>query len=713
MGGAAVGREVAAPKNVCSTREVKLPKFGRTSYSAPPLMDRLSPAQKKVVEHDSGPVLVLAGAGSGKTRVVTARIARLISRGVPASAILAMTFTNKAAQEMKDRVAARVGAKVATDLTVSTFHSFGMGVIRAEAKAFGLKNGKFSIFDQGDSAGAVREILRTTSVGRRFDLGAVMARISHAKNCLWEDSEWREREGDDYDEIAKMVFPRYRAALRSFHAFDFDDLIAEPVRLWRRRPDVLATWQERYRYVMVDEYQDTNHAQLEMVRLLCATHRNLVVVGDDDQSIYAWRGADVSNILDFETHFPGAKVVKLEHNYRSTSAVLSVANAVLSGTGARRHEKVLRPTRGAGEVVENITAPDPDTEAAFVAEEIRDIHGRGGTYREMAVLFRSNIQSEPLESALRERQIPYRLVGGTQFYDRKEVKDLICYLRVVVNPRDEISLRRIINYPARQIGDAATERLDAAAVARGSSLFSAVEKAAQVDGLAQGAVHGCETLASAIRDARSALKSGAPAADVARQIAGRVALREDIFEGSGSNKLAARRWGNVEAFFAVLARHDQTHGAASASSLSDLLRFLTVQAQEEEGPAHNVVTLTTMHGAKGLEFDHVFIVGLEEGLLPHARTIDPRATDVGGAASNDIDEERRLLYVSITRAKERLYLCRCKQRMVRGKMAPRAPSRFLGAIAGDLLHQHDVEAPKPMAHRAAAARCEALLAALK
>jgi superfamily I DNA/RNA helicase len=676
-------------------------------------MERLSPAQKKVVEHDAGPVLVLAGAGSGKTRVVTARIARLISRGVPAAAILAMTFTNKAAQEMKDRVAARVGAKTAADLQVSTFHSFGLGVIRAEGKAFGLKGGQFSIFDQGDSAGAVRELLRTTAVGRRFDLGAVMARISHAKNCLWEDSEWREREGDDYDEIAKMVFPRYRAALRSFHAFDFDDLVAEPVRLWQKRPDALERWQDRFRYVMVDEYQDTNHAQLEMVRLLCAKHRNLVVVGDDDQSIYAWRGADVSNIHDFETHFRGAKVVKLEHNYRSTSAVLSVANAVLAGTAARRHEKTLRPTRGAGEVVETVVADDPDTEAAFVADEIRDIHGCGCAYREIAVLFRSNIQSEPLESALRERRIPYRLVGGTQFYDRKEVKDLISYLRVVVNPRDEISLRRIVNYPARQIGDAAIERLDAAVAARGSSLLSAIENGGQVAGLSPGARHGCDALASVVRDARNALKAGAPSADIARQIAGRVGLREDIFEGSGSNKLGARRWGNVEAFFAVLARHDQTHGAGAAKALPDLLRFLTVQAQEEDGGAQNVVTLTTMHGAKGLEFEHVFIVGLEEGLVPHARSIDPRATDVGGAAANDIDEERRLLYVSITRAKERLYLCRCKARMVRGKTAPRSPSRFLGAIAETLLRPREVSAKKPMALADMAARSAALLAALK
>ena len=379
--------------------------------------------------------------------MVTMRIARLLERGVLARSILAMTFTNKAAEEMRERVRKMVGDKMADELVVSTFHSFGMRILKMEAKALGLRNGEFTIFDQGDVAGAVREILRGVRGGKRYDISAIVARISHAKNNLWEDGDLLDREGDEYDEITKEVWPKYRAALRGFQAFDFDDLVCEPVRLWRRRADVLAQWQERFRYVMVDEYQDTNHAQLELVRLLAKEHRNLVVVGDDDQSIYAWRGADVSNILDFEKHFAGAKVVKLEQNYRSTSAVLAVANSVLAHSGARRHEKVLRATRDEGQIVNLITAQDPDVEASFIGDEIKRLYDKGQQYREVAILYRSNLQSESIESALKERGIPIRMIGGQQFYERKEVKDLLAYLRVVLNSQDEMGVRRVLNYP--------------------------------------------------------------------------------------------------------------------------------------------------------------------------------------------------------------------------------------------------------------------------
>src|SRR5882724_6325821 len=359
-------------------------------------MHPLNPAQREAVEHDTGPLLVLAGAGSGKTRVVTARIARLLDRGVLARSILAVTFTNKAAGEMKERVAGLVGDARAKELVVSTFHSFGLRVLTAETRALGLRNGQFTIFDEGDAVGTVREILRGFRDERRYDVPAILARISQAKSNLWEEQDLPDREGDEYDEITKLVFPKYRAALRGFSAFDFDDLVAEPVRLWNRRPGVLARWQERFRYVLVDEHQDTNHAQLEMVRLLSASHRNIAVVGDDDQSIYAWRGADVSNILEFETQFPGAKVVKLEQNYRSTSAVLSVANSVLAKTAAKRHTKILKATRGAGSIVTLVVTEDADLEAAFVADEIKRLAERGQSLNEVAILYRSNRQSEPI-----------------------------------------------------------------------------------------------------------------------------------------------------------------------------------------------------------------------------------------------------------------------------------------------------------------------------
>jgi len=675
-------------------------------------MDLLNAAQQMAVEHDLGPILVLAGAGSGKTRVVTTRIARLLERGVLARTILAMTFTNKAAGEMRERVIRMAGEKLGGELAVSTFHSFGMRVIAAEARTLGLRNGEFTIFDQADCAGAVREILRTVRGGRRYDVSAILARISHAKNLLSDDGEPMEREGDDYDEITKIVLPKYRAALRGFHAFDFDDLVCEPVRLWRRRPETLSRWQERFRYVLVDEYQDTNHAQLEMVRLLSSEHKNVMVVGDDDQSIYAWRGADRTNILDFETHFAGAKVVKLEQNYRSTPDVLSVANSVLSRTEAKRHKKVLRATRSGGQIVSLVVTQDAEVEAAFIADEIKRLHAEGQKLKEIAILYRSNLQSEPIESALKERGIAVTMIGGTQLYERKEVKDLLSYLRVVLNPKDEIALRRIVNYPARQIGDAALDKLENAANTRKESLYQALSRPEAIEGLAPPSVAGARALLSVIESSRRALEQGTPTAEIARQICQTVALRADITDGSASNQHAERRWGNVEALFRLLERHDGRAQGSRRDALGELIRFLTLDTDGDDEPKERAVTMTTMHGAKGLEYQVVFIAGLEEGLMPHARSIEGRATDVGGKLANDVEEERRLFYVSITRAKDRLYLCRAKQRAFRGKIMMRTPSRFLSDIADELLEKRDVIATAAPKLTETAARGAALLASL-
>lgn len=639
------------------------------------------------------------------------RIARLVERGVSTRSILAMTFTNKAAAEMKERVAHLVGAQQAKDLWVSTFHSFGMRVIRSDPRAFGLSSDHFAIFDQGDTTGAIREILRTIPSARRYDVGGIQARLSHAKNQLFDDDELPEREGDEYDEIARLVWPRYRAALRAFHAFDFDDLVCAPVWMWKRRADVLERWQTRFRYLLIDEYQDTNRAQLEMVRLLAAAHRNVMVVGDDDQSIYAWRGADVSNILDFERHFPGAKIVKLEHNYRSTAPVLAVANAVLARTAARRHEKVLRPTRVEGVPVELVVAPDPDTEAAFIADQIATLREEGVPLEEMAVLYRGNQQSEPIESALKERQVPFRVIGGTQFYERKEIKDLLAYLRIALNARDEICVRRVLNYPARHIGDTSVERLEAAGLARGLPLFEMIQRAESIEDLTPQAKTGCREFADVVQATREAIERGQPAADVARDVVERIHLREDVFAGSGTSAQAARRWGNVEALFNVLRRHDERHPHGDRRKLSDLIQFLTVSAESEDKTDPHVVTLTTMHGAKGLEYRCVFIAGVEEGLLPHSRTFEARATDVGAAGENDVEEERRLFYVSITRARDRLWLCRTEYRATRGKTQKRAPSRFLGDIPPELLRVRTVTGAAPAATNAAA-RGAALLSAL-
>lgn len=667
-------------------------------------MSELNPSQKQAVEHSLGPLLVLAGAGSGKTRVVTQRVARLIEHGVSARSILAMTFTNKAAGEMYERVGKIVGAKVARELTVCTFHRFGLNVLGAETRALGLRGTSFAILDQSDAAGVVREILRNIRADRAFDVQGILTRISNAKNAFIEAEAWEaaEREGkgvDAYDEIAMLVYPRYMAALKSLQAFDFDDLICEVVRLFRRREDVLRRWRERYRFVIVDEYQDTNHAQLELVRLLCGEHRNVCVVGDDDQSIYAWRGADVRNILQFEEHFTGAKVVKLQDNYRSMEAILDVANAVLARSGARRHQKTLVAARKGGDKVQSVIAADPEVEASFVCTEIQRILEQGGARpRDIAVLYRSNQQSQLIESGLKERQIPLRMIGGAQFYERKEVKDLTAYLRAAMNPTDEMSLRRIINYPARGIGDAAIAKISNHATAHDLSLWAVVSKPHMVRDLPAPAMEGCRELARIIEGTRARLDRNEPSAAVARAVVDEIGLGKDILAAS-VGPTAARRLGNVESLIQVFARRD-ARGRGDRESFAELLRLMALREDSAEEEATDRVTLTTMHGAKGLEFRYVFVIGLEEGLMPHSRSLTERATDAtpvsgedGDIAGTTIDEERRLFYVAVTRARDRLYLCRSKYRGARGKMVLRTPSRFLLDIPAHLLEERQELSP--------------------
>ena len=652
----------------------------------------LNPSQQRAVDHDTGPLLVLAGAGSGKTRVVTTRIARLLDHGVLARSILAMTFTNKAAGEMLERVTKLVGQKRAKDLTVGTFHRFGLGVLRAEARALGFRGAKFTIFDQADCTGVIREALRELRSGRGYDVGAILARVSAAKNDFIEPDELEKRGGrvgsgepSEYDEVTALVYPKYLAMMRGFQAFDFDDLLCEVVRLWRRRPEILQKYRERYRYVIVDEYQDTNHAQLELVRLLCEEHRNVCVVGDDDQSIYAWRGADVRNILDFERHFPGAKVVKLEENYRSNANVLRVASVVLEKSGARRHPKTIVATRAASESVEVVVCTDSDVEARFVGRTIDELVRSGKARpKEIAVLYRSNLQAPDIEAALKERAVPHVVIGGQQFFERKEVKDLLAYLKVTLDPNDEIAVRRIVNYPARAIGEVALDRIGAFATARGTTLFKAIENARDVPELQAAAAEGCADLVRILSDAKARFQAGETAGAVARALCEAIGLKRDIQAGSSSNAAAARRWGNVEGLLNVFTKRDE-RGMGGQKETLDFLRILALREDGEDQGPRDAVTLTTMHGAKGLEFDHVFVVGLEEGLLPHIRTQTERATDVPlGDHASSLEEERRLFYVAVTRAREKLYLCRAELRAFRGKLTQRVPSRFLVEIPADL-----------------------------
>ena len=660
----------------------------------------LNPAQAEAVEHLNGPLLVLAGAGSGKTRVITQRIGRLVERGIPAKAIVALTFTNKAAGEMAERAHAVMrergnGASATAGkggLTVSTFHSFGLSVLTREQKAMG---GAFTIFDQGDVLSCVKEILSRERIGKNLDAAAIVGRISNAKNAFLQPEDLPDDGKDEYDEITKIVYPRYQAAMRAFRAYDFDDLVCEVGQLWKRRPDVLARWQGNFRYLLVDEYQDTNRAQMEVLRLLAEPHRNLCVVGDDDQAIYAWRGADVKNILEFERHFPGAKVIKLEQNYRSRAPVLDVANAVIAKkadvTGG--HKKTLFTDKPGGDRVQVRVAASPQVEAEYVAREIkRMIRDRGKRPRDFAVLYRSNGQSKDVEEALREQMIAHKVVGGQTFFERKEVKDLLSYLKLTLNRTDEIALRRIINYPPRGIGETSVEKLSLHALARGWTLWEAVERVDALDDVPPAAREGCKALERVMADTRKQLLAERrKASEVARDLGERVGLKRDIEGSSPSNNAAGRRWGNVEALFRTFERRETRRGEAQdevggEQGLAAFLHALTLQMNEEE-EASDVTILSTLHGAKGLEFDTVFLLGCEEGLLPHSRTLETRATD---AAPQDVEEERRLFYVGVTRARERLYLSRAKARVSRGKPAARTPSRFLLEIPPEMVEEEEV-----------------------
>ncbi|MBK9072140.1 MAG: UvrD-helicase domain-containing protein [Myxococcales bacterium] len=680
---------------------------------------RLNAPQREAVVHGSGPLLVLAGAGSGKTRVITYRIAQLLERGVPPQAICALTFTNKAAEEMRERVAHLLGdRKTAAQLSMGTFHALGLTILRSERKAMRMPKG-FIIYDQADQMGVLREALRNThDIGRdgerRYDVKAILARISLAKNKFITPEAYVPRDADEYDWVTAQVYPNYQEQLRACAAFDFDDLIVEPVRLLDT-PEIGARWKARFAYVMVDEYQDTNAAQLRMVKALVEQHNNLCVVGDDDQSIYSWRGADPTNILKFADMFAGAKVVKLEQNYRSTKTILGAANAVIANN-SNRHGKTLWSDLTSGDAITHAVAATVEQEAQFVARELTRLHDEGRRWQDIAVMYRSNIQAKALEEELRAHSVPYVMFGGQQFFERKEVKDVIAYLRAALNPRDELAIRRIINYPGRGIGGNTLERLLARAHDRHAHLWEAVHATAQGSGrqgsLLDGATAAHDAPSKATREdlideeirpatqtalagfvgIMNQLTRDLATTDVAaavRALIERIDLYADLRAASTSGGIAQRRIENVEGLIASLQK--QQARAPGREALAQYLRNLSLQTDKDEEEQGDRVILTTLHAAKGLEFPVCFVVGLEEELLPHVRTLQPQATDImDGDHATDVSEERRLAYVGITRAQRKLYLTRALTRVARGKAVPRTPSRFLLEIPDDLLDVRDI-----------------------
>ncbi len=627
-------------------------------------LSTLNPPQREAVTTTEGPLLVLAGAGSGKTRVIAYRVAWLLHQGTHPEQILAVTFTNKAAAEMRERANDLAGAR-GVDVLVSTFHAFGLWLLQQEHRAAGLPK-RFAICDAGDQLALVKRCMREVKVDdRAFDPRRVLFRISGAKNAGKKRIVPRPAgQGDDEDLVAAEVFPRYQQALRAQRSLDFDDLVARPVELLGKDDGLREKYQGRFRYVLVDEYQDTNLAQLELLKLLAGDRGNVCAVGDDDQAIYGWRGAEVKNILRFERHFPGAKAVRLEQNYRSTGRILACANAVIAKNPARRAKR-LWTAEGEGEKVRVVALPSEEDEARFVAEEIARQRGEGRPFSHFAVLYRLNAQSRPIEEALREGQMPHTVHGGPAFFDRSEVRDLLAYLKIYAAPHDEVSLARIVNVPARGIGDASLERVHEWAVERGLPLFDALARAAEVPDLPRGAADRIASFLSLVERYRARFAEGR-IAEAAKALVAEVDLYAHARGSVQSIEAGSRK---VDAIDGVLRSLEAYEQRSARPSLSAWLQRLALDSRDEEDPAEgDGVALMTLHAAKGLEFPVVFLVGVEEDLLPCA--------GIQGEA-RDLDEERRLAYVGITRARERLYLSRAAARIRRGKTQVRTPSRFL------------------------------------
>ncbi len=799
----------------------------------------LNPQQRAAVIQTEGPLLVLAGAGSGKTRVIAHRVVHLMDKGVSPRAILAVTFTNKAAAEMKERIVklaadgdAKAGAQRCRGLTVSTFHAFGVRVLRKEHHHLELP-AKFAIFDSGDQASLVKRLLRDINVeDRRFDVPRLVSTLSRRRTGGGKKQILTPTSPDDGDALAHgqdpeyellcdELLPRYELGLKAMGAVDFDDLLLLPLKLFKTNPAVLAQYQSRFRYLLVDEYQDTNQTQLELLELLAGMRRNLCVVGDDDQSIYAWRGAQVENILSFDKRFPGSVEIFLEQNYRSTSAVLDAANAVI-GKNSERKKKKLWTDRGRGSNIRLVVAPDDEGEARWVADEIVRLSFEEKIPRhEIAVLYRTNAQAKPLEETLRLAGVPYRVVGGTSLFDRKEVRDLLAYLRAAMNPRDEVSLLRIINVPARGIGDQTVAKAQELARKKKLPLFEILRRAdhhAELEqahervlafsrivekygprlsragfasaaralveevGLFDEAKRGAQSLPAQARrieavegllrqlseyekrqemkaaerrlelagaaqgDALPEDESDAPEPTTALDPQPRDSLTNDVSvshapsvevpqsdedavelapEAIAAVQLAwdalaapsARESGSIASFLrgppetkpsepvpremttrdiGEAMREDTEIDEELAAGLSGYLSRLALDQREAAEEGGDAVTLMTLHGAKGLEWRAVILCGLEEGLLPHSG----KGFDDGGDGPQadgvlNLDEERRLTYVGITRAREKLAITRCRERIKRGKPQPRTPSRFLEDLPLELLDVIDVAGPQP------------------
>lgn len=628
-------------------------------------LSALNQNQRAAVEQTEGPLLILAGAGSGKTRTLTMRTAHLLELGVYPSAILCITFTNKAANEMKQRVEEMVGA-AAQGMWICTFHSMCVRILRMNADALGYSKA-FTIYDTDDVLRLVKQIERDLDIDEKFcPAKAVASAISDAKNKMIGPKEYAERAaGDIWKQTIAEVYLEYEKRLLANNAFDFDNLLCKTVELFEKHPDILSYYQNRFRYVHVDEYQDTNRAQYLLVRAIAA-HGNICVVGDDDQSIYGWRGADIRNILDFEKDFPGAKLIRLEQNYRSTTPILQAANAVISHNSGRKG-KTLFTTRKGGEPIQLKRCISEREEAMYVADTIDDLLA---TYKlsDFAVLYRTNAQSRALEEEFMKKQIAYRVVGGIKFYDRKEVKDLVAYLRFLQNPQDSISLFRILNVPKRGIGATTVEKIQAAALENGVYAWDIVMNAGQYI-TPKRTADKLEAFGNQMMQLMAAGVLLAPEEYVRKVLDDTGLLMQ--YQEEGTEEALARAENMLEFITAI---QEFMHGNPDAT-LSDFLANVALVTDSDEQTEINTVTLMTLHSAKGLEFPVVFFIGLEEGICPHIRSMQ---TEEG------IEEERRLCYVGITRAMDRLFMTYAMSRGLFGTTNHNPPSRFLEELPADV-----------------------------
>lgn len=653
-----------------------------------PIFDTLNDRQCEAVKHTEGPLLITAGAGSGKTKVLTCRIAHLLELGVAPYCILAITFTNKAAKEMKERVTNLVGAQ-ADSIWLSTFHSFCAKLLRFEVDGFHGYTRNFTIYDSSDQLVLVKDCLKKLNLDdKQFMPRSVLGTISSAKNVLMDAKAFAAQASDFYEQKVADVYALYQEKLRENNAVDFDDLLFLAVRLLQEKEDVREKYQSRFQYILVDEYQDTNHAQYALTKILAARWRNICVVGDADQSIYAWRGADIRNIIDFTRDYPDAASIKLEQNYRSTKTILHAANAVIDNNESRP-KKTLWTENPAGNKIIHYQAQTEHDEADYIAGVIYNRHEISHEpYGDMAILFRTNAQSRVLEEKLMRYAIPYTMVGGTKFYDRKEIKDVLAYLRLLYNPEDSLSLTRIINVPKRNIGATTMEHVAAYAEEQGISLFEALSSTDEIP-VTKRARTSLENFAAMIFDLLNDIE-GKDVLSLIETVIKQTGYGDMLDKEAEHDPQGESRKENVGEFLSVAKDYMDSN---PDGNLQDFLENVALVSDVDDfESSDSKVTLMTLHAAKGLEFPVVFLTGLDEGLFPHSRTLlDPA----------QVEEERRLAYVGITRAERQLYVTNAITRTMYGRISAYMPSRFLAEIPPQLMEDYHRKSAMPQSRTTA------------